>query len=225
MDESGKFVGELATSWKQNDPKTWTFELVSNAVFHNGEKLTAADVKYTFERILNPKTASSYASSYTSIDTIEAASPTTVVFHLKEPFAPFLTNLAQNGEIVNQKAIEAADPTRHPVGTGPFKFVEWVQGDHITLAKSDTYFQQGKPYLDTITFKFLAVDQSRIQGLQAGTLDWVDAVPLNQLTGRHPRLPRHEHQRRPLQQQAAPAGRRRRGGPQGDPGDRLFRSG
>jgi peptide/nickel transport system substrate-binding protein len=182
MDENGKFVGELATSWKQNDPKTWTFELVSNAVFHNGEKLTASDVKYTFERILNPKTASSYASSYTSIDTIEAASPTSVVFHLKEPFAPFLTNLAQNGEIVNQKAIEAQDPTRHPVGTGPFKFVEWVQGDHITLAKSDTYFQKGKPYLDTIMFKFLAVDQSRIQGLQAGTLDWVDAVPLNQLT-------------------------------------------
>jgi peptide/nickel transport system substrate-binding protein len=182
MDESGRFVGELATSWQQNDPKTWTFDLVSNAVFHNGEKLTAQDVKYTFERILNPKTASSYASSYISIDTIEVVSPTKVVFHLKEPFAPFLTNLAQNGEIVNQKAIEAADPTRNPVGTGPFKFVEWVQGDHITLRKSTTYFRPGRPYLDGIVFKFLAVDQSRIQGLQAGTLDWVDAVPLNQLT-------------------------------------------
>ena len=182
MDENGNFVGELATSWQQADPKTWTFDLVSNATFHNGEKFTADDVKYTFERILNPKTASTYASSYSSIDTIEVVSPTKVTFHLKEPFAPLLTNLSQNGEIVNQKAIEAADPTRHPVGTGPFKFVEWVQNDHITLAKADTYFKTGQPYLDGIVFKFLAVDQSRIQGLQAGTLDWVDAVPLNQLT-------------------------------------------
>jgi peptide/nickel transport system substrate-binding protein len=182
MDESGRIIGELATSWQQTDPKTWTFNLVGNATFHNGEKFTANDVKYTFERILDPKTASSYASSYSAVDTIEVVSPTKVVFHLKEPFAPFLTNLSQNGEIVNQKAVESADPTRHPVGTGPFKFVEWVQNDHITLTRSDTYFKPGRPYLDGIVFKFLAVDQSRIQGLQAGTLDWVDAVPLNQLT-------------------------------------------
>lgn len=182
MDENGRFISELATSWQQVDPKTYTFELVSGATFHNGEQFTANDVKYTFERILDPKTASTYASDYTSIDTIEVVSPTKVTFHLKEPFAPFLTNLSQNGEIVNQKAIAAADPTRHPVGTGPFKFVEWVQGDHITLARFDNYFKKGMPYLDGITFKFLAVDQSRIQGLQAATLDWVDAVPLNQLT-------------------------------------------
>lgn len=182
MDETGRFIGELATSWQQEDPKTYTFELVSNATFHNGEQFTANDVKYTFERILDPKTASTYASDYASIDTIEVVSPTKVTFHLKQPFAPFLTNLSQNGEIVNQKAIASADPTRHPVGTGPFKFVEWVQGDHITLTRFDNYFKKGMPYLDGITFKFLAVDQSRIQGLQAGTLDWVDAVPLNQLT-------------------------------------------
>ena len=91
MDETGKFVPELAKSWKQNDPLTYTFDLVSNATFHNGEKFTATDVKYTFERIANPKTASSYASAYTSIKTIEVKSPTQVVFHLSTPFAPLLT--------------------------------------------------------------------------------------------------------------------------------------
>lgn len=182
MDETGKFVPELAKAWKQNDPLTYTFDLVSNATFHNGEKFTATDVKYTFERIANPKTASSYASAYTSIKTIDVKSPTQVVFHLSTPFAPLLTNLAQNGEIVNKKAIESADSARKPVGTGPFIFVEWVQGDHVTLKKNPNYFVAGKPYLDQVVFKFLAVDQSRIEALQSGQLDWVDAIPLNQLT-------------------------------------------
>ena len=181
MDETGKFVPELAKSWKQSDQLTYTFDLVSNATFHNGEKFTATDVKYTFERIANPKTASSYASAYTSIKTIEVKSPTQVVFHLSTPFAPFLTNLAQNGEIVNKKAIESPDSARKPVGTGPFMFVEWVQGDHVTLKKNPNYFLAGKPYLDQVIFKFLAVDQSRIEALQSGQLDWVDAIPLNQL--------------------------------------------
>jgi peptide/nickel transport system substrate-binding protein len=181
-DENNALVGVLATKWTQNDPKTWTFDLVDNATFHNGEKFSSADVKYTFKRILDPATASSYAPLYDAIDSVEAPSPVQVVFKLKTPFGPFLSNLANNGEIVNQKAIEAADPARNPVGTGPFQFVEWVQGDHVTLKKFDKYFVPGKPYLDEITFRFLLVDQSRIEALRAGELDWVDAVPLNQLS-------------------------------------------
>jgi peptide/nickel transport system substrate-binding protein len=136
FDPEGKFVGDLATKWTADDDQTWTFDLVDNATFHNGEKFTAKDVKYTFERILNPKTASAYAGLFSTIDSVEAKSDTQVTFHLKSPFGPFLTNLANNGEIVNQKAIEAQDPARKPVGTGPFSFVEWVQGDHINLEKA-----------------------------------------------------------------------------------------
>ncbi|WNI15396.1 ABC transporter substrate-binding protein [Actinacidiphila sp. ITFR-21] len=181
FDDKGGFVGDLATSWKQNDPVTYTFDLVDNATFHNGEKFTADDVKYTFERIADPKTASSYASAYTSIKNIEVVSPTRVIFHLSEPFSPLLNNLAQNGEIVNRKAVESSDPTRKPVGTGPFSFVEWVQSDHITLKRNPAYFRAGQPYLDTIVFKFLAVDKSRVEALQSGQLDWADAVPLDEL--------------------------------------------
>ena len=124
---------------------------------------------------------------------------------------------------MNQKAVESADPARNPVGTGPFKFVEWVQGDHITLEKFDGYFKEGQPYLDGIDFKFLLVDQSRIDGLSAGELDWVDAVPLQQLStlstdpavhvrhvghGGHPRLPGAEHDAGAVRRQARPAGGR-----------------
>jgi peptide/nickel transport system substrate-binding protein len=182
IDASGKFVPDLATTWTQVDAKTWKFTLVTDATFHDGVKFTSGDVKYTFERILNPKTASAYAGLYAQIDSVEAPDPATVIFHLKSSFGPFLTNLATNGEIVDQKAIESGDPARKPVGTGPFEFVDWVQGDHITLKKNLNYFKKGLPHLDTVTFKFLPVDQSRIDGLSAGELDWVDAIPLQQVT-------------------------------------------
>lgn len=181
MDATGKFVPDLATGWTQVDPKTWSFKLVTNATFHNGEKFTSADVKYTFQRILDPKTASAYAGLYAQIDSVDATDPAVAVFHLKSAFGPFLTNLATNGEIVNQKAIESGDPARNPVGTGPFQFVEWVQGDHITLKKNPNYFKAGLPHLDQVTFKFLPVDQSRIDALSAGELDWADAIPLQQV--------------------------------------------
>jgi peptide/nickel transport system substrate-binding protein len=138
-------------------------------------------VKYTFERILDPKTASAYAGLYAQISSVDATDPAVVVFHLKSPFGPFLTNLATNGEIVNKKAIESGDAARKPVGTGPFKFVEWVQGDHITLEKNASYFKSGLPHLDRVTFRFLPVDQSRIDALASGELDWLDAIPLQQV--------------------------------------------
>ncbi len=181
MAPDGSLIPDLATKWTEIDAKTWKFDLVPNATFHNGEKFTSADVKYTFERILNPKTASAYAGLYAQIDSVDATDPAVAVFHLKSPFGPFLTNLATNGQIVNKKAIESGDPARGPVGTGPFEFVEWVQGDHITVKKNPTYFKPGLPHLDSITFRFLPVDQSRIDALAAGELDWIDAVPLQQV--------------------------------------------
>jgi peptide/nickel transport system substrate-binding protein len=181
LDPSNTFYGQLATAWNATDEKTWVFDLVDTATFHNGEKFGPADVVYTFERILDPKTASSYAPLYNAISKVEATGPSQVTFHLKTPFGPFLSNLANNGEIVNQKAIESKDPARNAVGTGPFAFVEWVQGDHLTLKKYDSYFLSGKPSLDGIEFQFLPVNQSRVDALRSGDLNWSDAVPLQQL--------------------------------------------
>jgi peptide/nickel transport system substrate-binding protein len=181
LDENNKFYGQLATKWTAPDDKTWVFDLVDGVKFHNGETFGPEDVVYTFERILDPKTGSGYAPLYDAISKVESTGTNQVTFHLKTSFGPFLSNLANNGEIVNQAAIEAKDPARNAIGTGPFEFVEWVQGDHITLKKNENYFESGKPYLDGIDFKFLNVDQSRIDALQSGDLNWSDAVPLQQL--------------------------------------------
>lgn len=181
IDENNAFYGVLATAWNQVDETTWVFDLREGVTFHNGEPFTAEDVVYTFNRILDPATASGYAPLFDQIEAVEATTPTQVTFKLKAPFGPFLTNLANNGQIVNQKAIESGDPARNPIGTGPFKFVEWVQGDHISLVKNESYFIPERPFLDGVDFRFMLVDQSRIEALRAGELDWVDAVPLQQL--------------------------------------------
>lgn len=181
IDENNEFYGELATSWNQVDDTTWVFDLAEGVTFHNGEEFGPDDVVYTFNRILDPATASSYSPLFDAIESVEETGPNQVTFNLKTPFGPFLTNLANNGQIVNQTAIESQDPAREPVGTGPFKFVEWVQGDHVTLEKNPDYHVEGQPALDGVEFRFLLVDQSRIEGLRGGELDWVDAVPLPQL--------------------------------------------
>jgi peptide/nickel transport system substrate-binding protein len=82
---------------------------------------------------------------------------------------------------VNQKAIEAADPARNPVGTGPFKFVEWVADDHVTLARWEHFYESGAPFLDQVIFKGLPVDDTRMASLEAGEVNWVDAIPLQKV--------------------------------------------
>jgi peptide/nickel transport system substrate-binding protein len=180
QESDGSYYGVLAKSWTAQDPKTWIFDLEDNVTFHNGEKFTADDVKFTFDRILDPKTASPTAVQFAALDGVEVASPTRAIFHLKRPFGPILTNLAATW-IMNKKAVESADPVRNPVGTGPFKFTDWVEGDHITLDKNPNYFRSGRPYLDKVIYYFRQVDESRIQGLRSGELNWVDAIPLQQV--------------------------------------------
>lgn len=179
VDVNGQIVPQLASSWSQPSENVWEFQLVTNAVFHNGEKFTAADVKFTIERIQNPETASSFAPLFAPVTSVEVVADDKVRFTLEKPFGPFLSNLAARGQIVNEKAVTDADPKRNPVGTGPFKFVEWVSDDHVTLARWDQYFVPDKPYLDELIFRGMPVDQTRMAALEAGEAQWVDAVPLN----------------------------------------------
>lgn len=181
IDTDGSFYGILATAWTATDDVTWVFDLVTGVTFHNGEAFGPADVVYTFTRLLDPATASPYLGLFDTIESVTQTGDAEVTFALKTPFGPFLTNLANNGEIVNQVAVESADPARNPVGTGPFRFVEWVQGQQVTLERNPDYFIEGKPAFDTVELRFLLVDQGRIDGLRSGELQWVDAVPLSQL--------------------------------------------
>jgi peptide/nickel transport system substrate-binding protein len=176
-DESGQFGPGLARTWRQDNDKTWTFDLVDNAVFHNGEPFSAKDVAFTFTRLLDPKNKLPMRVFFAPVEGVEAVGPSQVRFHLSRPYGPLLAVLSQATEIVNEKAIGAKDPKLFPIGTGPFRFVEWVKDDHITLERWDRYFRPGKPSLDRIVFYAPADDTVRLTGLQTGRFNWIQTVP------------------------------------------------
>lgn len=183
VDPQSRLQPDLATSWETSaDGLRWTFHLRDDVVFHNGRKMTAADVKYSFERILNPETASPRAKDYQIISTIETPDDRTVVFTLAQPQAAFLSNLAYGWTAIVPQ--EAADTLRdHPVGSGPFQFVEWVPDSHVKLRRFDRYFIADVPYLDEINFRVISDPAARLISLKTGEVDVVPEVPAEEITG------------------------------------------
>lgn len=180
VDAKNSIIPGLAKSWNQIDETTWEFELVDNAVFHNDEPFTSRDVAYTFKRLFDPKLAAPNTVFFPSFDTCEPQGDYKVTIKLKHSDGSFLASLASALEIVNEKAINAADTRLHPVGTGPFKFVEWVKDDHITLERWEKYHVKGRPYADKVIFRAIADDTVRLTGLQTNELQWIQQVPLQQ---------------------------------------------
>jgi peptide/nickel transport system substrate-binding protein len=172
MDTNYNIHPSLAHSWAQEDDVTWTMDLVDNAVFHNGDPLTAEDVQFSFDRVRSHNN-SVYLSAFKST---EILSKYKVRFHLTGPLGPFLPTLSEFSDIVSKRAVTAQDPKLHPVGAGPFKFVEWVQNDHITLERWDKYFDKDLPYLDKLVFRAIADDSVRLTDLQSGQVDWIQQV-------------------------------------------------
>jgi len=138
--------------------------------FHNGRELKAADVKYVFERALNPETKHPYAKDYEAIGDIIVKDDYTVTFTLKSVNANFLQNIARQGSVIYPR--EAVDTMKSaPIGTGPFRFEDWVRGDRIVLVRNKDYYVKGLPKLDRVTFRFIT-DPNAIQAaLKAGDID------------------------------------------------------
>jgi peptide/nickel transport system substrate-binding protein len=170
---------DLAESWEiSDDGLTYIFTL-HPANFHNGRAVVAADVKYSFERLVDPATASPTAGSLVSMQSIEAPDDATVVITLKQPNAAFLVELSGMGCIIVPKEIveENGDLAQIAVGTGPFKFVEYVPNTHVKLEKNTDYFEAGLPYLDAVEMLIAAEDTSRTAALVQGTVDFIEYVP------------------------------------------------
>lgn len=182
-DGSGKVVPNLAESWTiAPDGLTYTFKLRKGVKFHNGREMVADDVKYTIDRLKDPKTASPRLQSFAGI-TVEAPDAYTAVFKLKEPFAPLVATLSQiNSAIVPKEAAEApGDLTKKPVGTGPFKFVEWVADQRFVVEKNPTYWKANIPYLDRVVFTFNSDENARAAALRAGNVDFLFQAPSSQV--------------------------------------------
>jgi len=175
----------LALSWEVGaDKLTWTFKLRQGVKFHDGTDFTADAVKVTLERILDPKTGAQRRSVYTIIKTVVAVDPLTVKITTTDPFAdlPFLL-MDRSAFIVSPTALnklEVAEFGLHPVGTGPFKFVEWVPNDHITLDANPDYWR-GKPKVSRIIYKIVPEAAARTAALRTGEGDIVLGLSPNDL--------------------------------------------
>jgi peptide/nickel transport system substrate-binding protein len=158
-----QIVGDLAQSWSVSpDRQTYTFKLRPNVLFHDGSKLTSADVKASYERIVHPPAGvvSSRQVDFGAISGIDTPDPLTVVFRLQWPDAAMPANFASPWNCIYSAAKLAEDPNfpkTHILGTGPFVFVEHLKGEVWRGRRWEKYFQQGKPYLDGYQADFMPI--------------------------------------------------------------------
>jgi peptide/nickel transport system substrate-binding protein len=157
-----QIVGDLAQSWEVSpDRQTYTFKLRPNVLFHDGSRLTSADVKASYQRIAYPPAGvtSSRQVDFGAITAIDTPDPLTVVFRLQWPEAAMLANFASPWNCIYSAAKLAENPQfpkAHILGTGPFVFVEHKKGESWTGRRWEKYFQPGKPYLDGYQADFMA---------------------------------------------------------------------
>jgi peptide/nickel transport system substrate-binding protein len=173
----------LAKEWEQIDDVTWEFILREDVSFHDGTKFNAEAVKATFDRLLDPATASPQAEKLGMVDEIEIVDEYTVRFHLSAAYAPLLSILGANeGSIISPKAL-AEDPKKlwdHPVGTGPFEFDYWKAGQEISLKKNEEYWGD-KPKINQVVFKVVPEDTTRLAMIETGEAHVNDQVPITEI--------------------------------------------
>jgi peptide/nickel transport system substrate-binding protein len=163
-DEKTNLVPALAERWEiTNGGKTYTFHLRPNVKFHNGQTMTAEDVKYSVERILDPKTASPWRNWLDPIKDMKIVDAGTIQMHLDAPYPALLGSFAgmRASAIIPKGLAERENLKIKAVGTGPFKLVEYVPQDHITYARNPDYWDKPLPYLDGLVLKVLTEENAR----------------------------------------------------------------
>jgi len=191
-----QLVPNLAESYTVSDGgKTYTFKLLHGVEFQNGREVTSADFKYSFERILNPKTQSPAQSYFSVIDGADLViagksdhasglltpDPYTLVIKLAQPKASFLNVLAmQFGSVVPKEVVDkyGADFGHHPLGTGAYRLTEWTPGQRLVFDRNPDYFHKDLPYLDKVVIQVGQDPSVSLLRLQRGEVDLLgDGVP------------------------------------------------
>ena len=198
--DSAELVPELATSYTVSpDRKTYTFKLRKGVKFHNGREFEASDVKYSLERIIDPKTksegqwtmegilgAKEFAEGKAKeVVGIKVIDKYTVSITLAKPLPFFPSIMAMSyAYIVPKEEVEkwGEDFTRHPCGTGPFKFAEWKAGQYVKVVRNPEYWEKDKwgqrlPYLDAIIWYFIPDENVRFMKFENGELDLYYRIP------------------------------------------------
>jgi peptide/nickel transport system substrate-binding protein len=167
-DERSQLQAELADSWRMLDDRTYLFDLRRDVTFHNGRPLTATDIKYTYESILDPKSLSPKRGLLRPLESIEQTGSHQLRFRLRAPHAPFIEQFTMG--IVPAGAGNANH--RAPPGTGPFRLEALESGEKVTLSAYSSYWQ-GRPQLDGIVFKIVPDALVRVLEFKQGAIDFM----------------------------------------------------
>jgi len=187
--ENGEFVAGLAERWTiSDDGFTYTFSLRDDVTFHDGTAFDAQAVKTNIEYILDPDHVSQKASLMLGpLEDVKVIDSHTILFRLSEPFAPLLDSLAQVYlGIASPTALEKWGPSEyqfHQVGTGPYRFIEYIPNDHLTLERNPDYawapeiYKNDQAQIDEIRFRFFEDPATRSLALESGEIDIIGEVP------------------------------------------------
>jgi peptide/nickel transport system substrate-binding protein len=167
----------LAERWEIPDPLTYVFHLHRGVKFHDGRPLTSRDVKWTFDSLLQGKIRSTKAAAFRPVDHIDAPDDFTVVFHLKEPFATLLWNVS-DGAIGVVPYGSGDEISRHPMGSGPFRFASAEPDKEVIIERNDTYWGE-KAHLKRVRFAVIPDATTRALELRKGSAD----IAVTSLTG------------------------------------------
>lgn len=161
---------DLATGYEMTDDLTYVFTLREGVKFHNGKVLDAEDVKYTFDRILDPATGSPRAAAFASVAEVNVLGPLTVEFKLNTSDAAFLRYLATNPHgVIVAKDVDNLDEA--PNGTGPFRFGSYEPNREFVLTAFEDYHEEGLPYLGKVVFRFFKDQSSLASALRSKAID------------------------------------------------------
>jgi peptide/nickel transport system substrate-binding protein len=176
-DEKLNYVSGLAEKWENPDDKTYVFTLRDGVKFHNGQTLEASHVEFSFKRIAEKKTV--FSGRVENVDTYTVVDAKTIKIALKAVQADFIDGLVLLSIMTPEIA---ADIDNTPVGTGPFKFVEWNTNANVSLERNPDYFVTGTPGVDKLTFQVITEPQVEISNVKSGTVNAALNIPVAQAT-------------------------------------------
>ena len=186
-DFDGKIVPGLATSWTVVDDKTIDFKLRQGVKFHNGQMMTADDVKASMDHQLDKSINAPSTSIFASVQGLQVVDPQTVRMTLSKTDARIFDLLANTFAVMPAQYIKDAGVDgiiKHPIGTGPFMFVDWAKDDHLTMEANPNYWDgsyKGKPQVKTLTLRPVIDAATRVADLRSGAVDMIMDVPTDQV--------------------------------------------
>ena len=168
IDRNGEVQPLLAESWEvSEDGLTYSFQLREGVTFHDGTSFEASDVKFSFDRARSTESTNAQKQIFAPIAEIETPDDRTVIIRLSDPSGNFLYYLGWGDAVI--VAPESAETNQtQPVGTGPFRFADWVRGDRVELTAYEDYWDAENIHLDKVTFRFINDAQAQVAALRAG---------------------------------------------------------